>query len=123
MKFVIPSYLIHCNSSLWNWLVVANKSSICLFSQRSILLDCETQIEGLLATVFENYKSLDENSPTGLTDHFGPASDSAAPALHPALQVYSSLHDILSPEAQTILQNYLQVIFITYAFAQSNFKP
>ncbi|KAK2378330.1 pesticidal crystal cry8Ba protein [Trifolium repens] len=76
--------------------------------ERSILLDCETQIEGLLATVFENYKSLDENSPTGLTDHFGPASDSAAPALHPALQVYSSLHDILSPEAQTILQNYLQ---------------
>ncbi|GAU17627.1 hypothetical protein TSUD_255020 [Trifolium subterraneum] len=76
--------------------------------ERSILLDCETQIEGLLATVFENYKSLDENSPTGLTDHFGPASDSAAPALHPALQVYSSLHDILSPDAQTILQNYLQ---------------
>lgn len=76
--------------------------------ERSILLDCETQIERLLATVFENYKSLDENSPTGLTDHFGPASDSAAPALHPALQVYSSLHDILSTDAQTILQNYLQ---------------
>lgn len=85
---------------------------ICLFSQRSILLDCETQIERLLATVFENYKSLDENSPTGLTDHFGLASHSAAPALHPALQVYSILHDILSSDAQTILQNYLQVIFM-----------
>lgn len=75
-------------------------------------MDCETQIERLLATVFENYKSLDENLPTGLTDHFGPASDFAAPALHPALQVFSSLHDILSPDAQTILQKYLQVIIL-----------
>lgn len=91
-----------------------DSSSICLLSQRSILLDCETQIERLLATVFENYKSLDENSPTGLTDHFGPASDSAAPALHPALQVYSSLHDILSTDAQTILQNYLQVTLCSH---------
>ncbi|KAJ1383867.1 hypothetical protein SESBI_43006 [Sesbania bispinosa] len=76
--------------------------------ERSILSDCETQIERLLATVFENYKSLDENSPTGLTDHFGPASDSAAPALYPAVQLYSSLHDILSLDAQTVLRNYLQ---------------
>ncbi|XP_057440849.1 uncharacterized protein LOC130732865 [Lotus japonicus] len=76
--------------------------------ERSILSDCETQIERLLATVFENYKSLDENSPTGLTDHFGPASDLAAPALDPAVQVYNSLHDILSLDAQTILRNYLQ---------------
>ncbi|RDX71907.1 hypothetical protein CR513_48678, partial [Mucuna pruriens] len=76
--------------------------------ERSILSDCETQIESLLATVFENYKSLDENSPTGLTDHFGPAFDSAAPALDPAVQVYTSLHDILSLDAQTILRNYLQ---------------
>jgi len=80
------------------------------FSQRSILSDCETQIESLLATVFENYKSLDENSPSGLTDHFGPAFESAAPALDPAVQVYTSLHDILSLDAQTILRNYLQVI-------------
>ncbi|KAK7299810.1 hypothetical protein RJT34_10638 [Clitoria ternatea] len=76
--------------------------------ERSILSDCETQIEGLIATVFENYKSLDENSPTGLTDHVGPAFDSAAPALDPAVQVYTSLHDILSLDAQTILRNYLQ---------------
>ncbi|XP_027940436.1 uncharacterized protein LOC114194437 isoform X1 [Vigna unguiculata] len=76
--------------------------------ERSILSDCETQIESLLATVFENYKSLDENSPSGLTDHFGPAFESAAPALDPAVQVYISLHDILSLDAQTILRNYLQ---------------
>uniref|UniRef100_A0A0R0L463 MHD1 domain-containing protein n=1 Tax=Glycine max TaxID=3847 RepID=A0A0R0L463_SOYBN len=34
--------------------------------------------------------------------------DSAAPALDPAVQVYTSLHDILSLDAQTILRNYLQ---------------
>lgn len=79
-----------------------------------MLSDCETRIESLLATVFENYKSLDENSPTGLTDHFGPASDSAAPALHPALQVFSSLHDILSLDAQTILRKYLQVMLYSH---------
>ncbi|MED6106296.1 hypothetical protein PIB30_003706 [Stylosanthes scabra] len=76
--------------------------------ERSLLLDCETQIESLLATVFENYKSLDESSQSGLTEHFGPASGSAAPALYPAIQVYSSLHDILSLDAQTILRKYLQ---------------
>ncbi|KAK7282596.1 hypothetical protein RIF29_11505 [Crotalaria pallida] len=41
-------------------------------------------------------------------EHFGPASVSAAPALEPAIQVYYSLHDILSLDAQTILRNYLQ---------------
>lgn len=90
--------------------------SLGLFSQRSILSDCETQIESLLATVFENYKSLDENSATGLTDNFGPAFDSAAPALDPAVQVYTSLHDILSVDAQTILINYLQVILYLHCY-------
>jgi hypothetical protein len=108
--------------------MVANYFSICLFSQRSILSDCETQIESLLATVFENYKSLDENSPTGLTDHFGLAFDSAAPALDPAVQVFTSLHDILSLDAQSILRNYLQVKFtlplllVTGALLQREFK-
>lgn len=77
--------------------------------QRSILLDCEDRIKSLLAVVFENYKSLDENSPTGLSDLFGPISDCAAPALAPAVQIFSVLHDILSNEAQNILRNYLQV--------------
>ncbi|KAF5202526.1 Pesticidal crystal cry8ba protein [Thalictrum thalictroides] len=76
--------------------------------EKSILLECETQVENLVASVFENYKSLDELSPTGLTDLFGPISESAAPALVPAVQVYTLLHDILAPEAQTILRNYLQ---------------
>ncbi|XXG63082.1 hypothetical protein AAC387_Pa05g1348 [Persea americana] len=76
--------------------------------ERSILLDCETQVESLLANVFENYKSLDELSSTGLSDMFGPPPESAAPALVPAVQVYTLLHDILSHDAQTTLRNYLQ---------------
>ncbi|XP_037494185.1 uncharacterized protein LOC105643473 [Jatropha curcas] len=76
--------------------------------EKSLLLDCETQIESLLANVFENYKSLDENSPTGLADLFGPVQESAAPALAPAVEVYILLHDILSQDAQTMLRNYLQ---------------
>ncbi|XP_064955439.1 uncharacterized protein LOC135607493 isoform X1 [Musa acuminata AAA Group] len=77
--------------------------------ERSILLDCEDQINNLLATTFENYKSLDELSPTGLTDIFGPIPESAAPALVPAVQIFTLLHDILSQEAQNILRNHLQI--------------
>ncbi|VAI56494.1 unnamed protein product [Triticum turgidum subsp. durum] len=76
--------------------------------ERSILLDCEDRINVLLAIVFENYKSLDELSITGLSELFGPISDFAAPALAPAVQIFSVLHDILSNEAQSILRSYLQ---------------
>lgn len=79
-----------------------------------MLLDCETQIESLLENVFQNYKSLDENSPTGLADFFVPPKASVAPALAPAVQVYTLLHDILSQDAQTMLRNYLQVSYICY---------
>ncbi|XP_042440152.1 uncharacterized protein LOC122025406 isoform X2 [Zingiber officinale] len=77
--------------------------------ERSILLDCEDQINNLLTTTFENYKSLDELSPTGLSDTFGIILVSAAPALLPAVQIFTLLHDILSQEAQNILRNYLQI--------------
>ncbi|XP_065876631.1 uncharacterized protein [Euphorbia lathyris] len=77
--------------------------------EKSLLLDCETQIESLLANVFENYKSLDDNSLTGLVDLFGPVQESAAPALAPAVEVFILLHDILSQDAQTMLRNYLQI--------------
>lgn len=66
-------------------------------------------MESLLANVFENYKSLDENSPTGLADLLGPTKDSAAPALTPAVKIYTQLHDILSRDAQNMLRNYFQV--------------
>ncbi|ERN19071.1 uncharacterized protein LOC18447445 isoform X1 [Amborella trichopoda] len=76
--------------------------------EKRILSDCEDQVGRLLAAVFENYKSLDELSPTGLVDMLAPTSDSAAPALAPAVQIYTLLSDILSHEAQMILRNYLQ---------------
>lgn len=72
-------------------------------------MDCEIEIEKLMATVFENYKSLDENCPSGLANISCPVQESASTALSPAVQVFSLLHDILSPEAQEILKNYLQV--------------
>ncbi|PSS05886.1 Cytoplasmic dynein 2 heavy chain like [Actinidia chinensis var. chinensis] len=76
--------------------------------EKSILLDCETQVESLLETLFENYKSLDENSPTGLADIFDSIPEVAAPALEPAVQVFTLLHDILAQDAQSMLRNYLQ---------------
>lgn len=88
-----------------------SSSSCCKFvdSQKSILLDCETQVERLLAEAFQNYKSLDDNSPTGLADTSAPTSETASPALAPAVQLYTLLHDILAQDAQTMLRNYLKV--------------
>ncbi|PIN16647.1 hypothetical protein CDL12_10693 [Handroanthus impetiginosus] len=76
--------------------------------KKSILLDCETQVEALLAEAFQNYKSLDESSPIGLADISAPISETAAPALAPAVQLYTLLHDILAQDAQTMLRKYLQ---------------
>ncbi|GER45804.1 DNA-directed RNA polymerase subunit beta' [Striga asiatica] len=77
--------------------------------EKSILLDCENQIERLLAEVFQSYKLLDEKSPTGLADMSAPISETAAPALTPAVQIYTFLHDILAQHAQTVLRNSLEV--------------
>lgn len=66
-------------------------------------------IDQILTLVFENYKSLDESSPSGMVDVFGPATGVAAPVLAPALKLYKLLHDILSPEAQSKLCRYFQV--------------
>ncbi|KAI3525329.1 hypothetical protein L2E82_51561 [Cichorium intybus] len=76
--------------------------------EKSLLLDCETQMESLLALSFQNYKSLDENSSTGLSEMLSPIPDAAAPALAPAVQLYTLIHDILSPDGQALLTNYLQ---------------
>ncbi|CAH8363075.1 unnamed protein product [Eruca vesicaria subsp. sativa] len=76
--------------------------------EKSILMDCEIEIEKLLATVFENYKSLDENCPSGLADISDPVQESTSTALSPAVQIFSLLHDILTPEGQEILNNYLK---------------
>ncbi|KAL2652043.1 hypothetical protein R1flu_020171 [Riccia fluitans] len=75
--------------------------------EKRILADVEEQVSQLLALVFENYKSLDETSPTGMTDTF-PAVGAAAPALVPAVQIFTLLHDILTIDAQTTLRNYFK---------------
>ncbi|GKB39679.1 hypothetical protein Tco_0884621 [Tanacetum coccineum] len=77
--------------------------------EKSLLLDCETQMESLLAIAFQNYKSLDENSSTGLSDVLSPNPETAALALALAVQLYTLIHDILTPDGQALLTNYLLV--------------
>lgn len=79
------------------------------FQQNRILGEGKDQIEQILALVFENYKSLDESTLSGIMDVFRPATGVASPALEPAIKLYTLLHDILSPEAQTSLCQYFQV--------------
>lgn len=88
--------------------VSARDESTLSRQEKRILGDIEDQVEQLLALVFENYKSLDDSLPSGLVDVFGPATGIAAPALAPAVKIYSLLHDILSPEAQLTLCGYFQ---------------
>lgn len=77
--------------------------------QNRILGEVEDQIEQILALAFENYKSLDESLPSGIIDVFQPANGCAAPAMLPAVKLYTLLHDILSPEAQNKLCRHFQV--------------
>lgn len=79
------------------------------YFQNRILGEIEEQLELLLSMVFENYKSLDESSPSGMVEVFRPAAGSPAPALAPAIRLYTLLHDVLAPEAQLKLCGYFQV--------------
>ncbi|KAK9063154.1 hypothetical protein SSX86_017024 [Deinandra increscens subsp. villosa] len=76
--------------------------------ENRILGEIEEQIEQILGLVFENYKSLDEQSPSGIMDVFKPATGVAAPVLEHAVKLYKLTHDILSPEAQNKLYSYFQ---------------
>lgn len=82
--------------------------------QNRIRGEVSDQVEQAIALVFENYKSLDELSPSGMVDIFRPATNIAAPALGPALKLYSLLHDICSSEAQLKLCRYFQVFKIVH---------
>uniref|UniRef100_A0A7N0UPJ1 Pesticidal crystal cry8Ba protein n=1 Tax=Kalanchoe fedtschenkoi TaxID=63787 RepID=A0A7N0UPJ1_KALFE len=77
--------------------------------ENRILGEIRDHLEHILALVFENYKSLDESSFSGLMDVFKPATGITAPALKPAVMLYTLLHDILLPEVQTNLCQYFQV--------------
>ncbi|KAK9064657.1 hypothetical protein SSX86_016039 [Deinandra increscens subsp. villosa] len=90
--------------------VITGKMKGTLSSQENrMLVKLSDKIEETIALVFENYKSLDENSPSGLTDKPTPVSGFIAPALKPALKIYNLLHDIQSPEAQLQLCKYFQI--------------
>ncbi|MCO5591361.1 hypothetical protein L7F22_045343 [Adiantum nelumboides] len=76
--------------------------------EKRILYDMQEQAEQLLALAFENYKSLDDSSPSGIAQSLTPIAGEAAPALAPAVKLYTLLHDVLSAEAQTMLRNHFQ---------------
>ncbi|XP_076959899.1 uncharacterized protein LOC143636110 [Bidens hawaiensis] len=75
--------------------------------EKRMLVTLSDKVEQLIALVFENYKSLDENQPSGLTDNPTPSSGVISPALKPALKLYNLLHEIC-PESQMQLCKYFQ---------------
>ncbi|XP_057495298.1 LOW QUALITY PROTEIN: uncharacterized protein LOC130780349 [Actinidia eriantha] len=85
-----------------------NVKGVLSHQENRILGEVFDRIEEILALVFENYKSLDESSQSGMVDVFNPESGLAAPALEPALKLYNLLHDIHSSEAQLKLCRYFQ---------------
>ncbi|KAH9712775.1 hypothetical protein KPL71_020147 [Citrus sinensis] len=76
--------------------------------ENRILGEIDDQVQQILALLFENYKSLDELSPSGLIDVFGPPTGLSAPALASAVKLYTLLHDILASESQLKLTRYFQ---------------
>ncbi|KFK34615.1 hypothetical protein AALP_AA5G168700 [Arabis alpina] len=85
-----------------------NGKSALSHQENRILNEIKDQIEQILKLVFENYKSLDESSFSGMIDVVSSATGVPAPALTPAVKLYILLHDVLSPEAQTNLCHYFQ---------------
>jgi hypothetical protein len=102
-------FLLLCGIQVLVLLLCFHDFCCCLLYQNRILGEIKDQIEQVLSVGFENYKSLDESSLSGIMDVFKPATGLAAPALEPAVKLYTLLHDILSPEAQTNLTHYFQV--------------
>ena len=66
----------------------------------ALLSRIENATEALLGRCFENYYSLQENSPTGLVDGGSAASEQPAPALLPAVELCNILRDVLKPGDQ-----------------------
>lgn len=88
-----------------------------------MLVSLSDEIEETIALVFENYKSLDEHSSSGLTESHKPSSGFISPALKPALKLYTLLHDIKSPESQLQLCKYFQVLQFTTFFYHFPYLP
>ncbi|WCJ24715.1 hypothetical protein M5689_006651 [Euphorbia peplus] len=86
----------------------SHSKSMLSHQENRLLGEIKDQVEQILALAFENYKSLDESVLSGIMDVFKSATGVAAPALEPSVKLYTVLHDILSPEAQTNLTHYFQ---------------
>ncbi|KAL9241380.1 hypothetical protein vseg_015499 [Gypsophila vaccaria] len=76
--------------------------------EKRILGEMSEKIEEILALVFENYKSLDDQALSGLADVFK-STRVVAPALAPAVKLYGLQHGLLSPEARLKLCKHFQV--------------
>uniref|UniRef100_A0A7C9EE15 Uncharacterized protein n=1 Tax=Opuntia streptacantha TaxID=393608 RepID=A0A7C9EE15_OPUST len=77
--------------------------------EKRILGESLEKVEEILSLVFENYKSLDETSLSGLDDVFKAATGVVAPAMAPAIKLYGLQHDMMSSEARLRLCKYFQV--------------
>ncbi|KAJ7943715.1 Pesticidal crystal cry8Ba protein [Quillaja saponaria] len=91
-----------------SYVMDGNRKRAFSHQENRILGEIEDQVDQILALVFENYKSLDESSPSGMKDVFEAATGIAAPALAPAFRLYTLLHDTSSSEEQFKLCRYLQ---------------
>ncbi|GAB2260428.1 hypothetical protein Droror1_Dr00011283 [Drosera rotundifolia] len=85
-----------------------NAKSSLSHQENRILGEVQDEIGQVLALTFENYKSLDESFTSGIMEVFEPATGVAAPALEPAIKLYTLRHDILTPAAQNKLYKYFQ---------------
>lgn len=88
---------------------VITKGNALSHQEKRILGEMSDKVEEILSLVFENYKSLDETSLSGLHDVFKAAAGVVAPAIAPAIKLDSLQHDILSSEARLKLCKYFQV--------------
>ena len=71
--------------------------------------------------MFENYKSLDETSLSGLDDVFKAATGVVAPAMAPAIKLYGLQHDMMSSEARLRLCKYFQVQYMASPYESLRF--
>ena len=76
----------------------SNRSALS-HQENRILGGINDQVELILALVFENYKFIDESSPSRMLDVFVSAIRNAASALELAIKLYTLFHDILTSEA------------------------
>ncbi|WZZ00789.1 hypothetical protein YC2023_073117 [Brassica napus] len=86
----------------------SNHKSVLSHQENRLLGEIDEQIQQILASAFENYKSFDELSFSGMRDVFESATGTPAPAIESSVKLYALLNDVLTPEAQLKLCRYFQ---------------